>query len=418
MTTATQRDRDLLHLHPAFRTKVLALHKQLAAEGLPFQIFEGFRAPQRQQYLFDQGRTRPGPVVTHARPWSSAHQYGLAADFVLFENDRWSWDTAGKRQRWWQRLHALGREQGLEPLTFEMPHLQLAGIDLGRLKTGGYPPGGDLAWAEWLEGQVYGWSGNPAAPPVPEDTLTDRPGLPEPGLPPPPTGALIFPPPSGWHDRFGGRAWRHDEAGVYTRDAADPASPLRTPGEPATCHRIWSLYGHDLLAVSRRHGVPVALVMMVIATETAFARSTNFTGPRTFRWEPAVKVDDVTPALWGDYSAGPMQTLGTTARWVIRQLVLDYDPFVAAPVFDHQPEPPREFKLYEPAVSIDIGTATLKLRMPGSGGDPILAAASYNAGGVYRSSLNPWHLKSYGDHLDRAARWYGDACAVLSEAGA
>ncbi len=415
MTTPTQRDRDLSHLHPIFRTKVFRLQKQLAAEDLPFQIFEGCRSPQRQQYLFDQGRTRPGPVVTHARPWTSAHQYGLAADFVLFENNRWSWDTSGRRQGWWQRLHALGREQGLEPLSFELPHLQVAGIDLGRLKSGAYPPGGDLAWAEWLEGSIYAWSGLPPAPPVPENIIIDRPGLPEPSPPPPPTGALIFPAPAGWHDRFGGRAWRHDEAGVYTRDTADPARPLRTPGEPATCRKIWTLFSQDMLEASGRFGVPVAVIMMVIATETAFARSTHFTGPRTFRWEPAVRVDDVSPALWGDYSAGPMQTLGTTARWVIRTLKLDYDPFVAAPVFDFQPEPPLEFKLYEPAVNIDIGTAVLKLRMPVAGGDPILAAASTNAGGVYRSSSNPWHLKSHGDYLDRAARWYGDACAVLRE---
>jgi peptidoglycan LD-endopeptidase CwlK len=121
-------------LHPIFREKARELLELLAAEGIPFRLFEGFRSPERQQYLYEQGRTRPGPIVTYARPWSSYHQYGLAGDFVLFENGAWNWDASGVRERYWARLQAIGKQLGLEPLRFELPHLQVAGLRIQELQ--------------------------------------------------------------------------------------------------------------------------------------------------------------------------------------------------------------------------------------------------------------------------------------------
>jgi peptidoglycan L-alanyl-D-glutamate endopeptidase CwlK len=156
--------------------------------------------------------------------------------------------------------------------------------------------------------------------------------------------------------------------------------------------------------------------MMVIATETAFARKSGFTGPLTFRWEPEVPVNDVSPTRLGDYSVGPMQLLATTARWVIREKGIDYEPFVVAPVLEYGLDGPDRLQLYDPKTSIDIGTATIAHGLAQTGDDPILVAAAYNAGWLYKSTKNAWGLKTTGDHLDRAARWYGDACAVLQDA--
>jgi peptidoglycan L-alanyl-D-glutamate endopeptidase CwlK len=110
-----------------------------------------------------------------------------------------------------------------------------------------------------------------------------------------------------------------------------------------------------------------------------------------------------------------MQTLATTARWVVNVQNLDYDPFSIAPVFQRRPDPPETLPLYDAAVNIDIGSAEIRQRVAKTGLDPILVAAAFNAGGLYKSTKNPWHFKSSGDHLDRAARWYGDACAVMAE---
>jgi peptidoglycan LD-endopeptidase CwlK len=94
---------------------------------------------------------------------------------------------------------------------------------------------------------------------------------------------------------------------------------------------------------------------------------------------------------------------------------LDYDAFTVAAVITNQPEPSPTLGLYEPKVNIDIGTTGIKQCINKTGDDPILVAAAYKAGGIYKNTHNPWHLRTYADHLDRAAQWYGDACAVLKE---
>ncbi len=414
MSQPWRRDRELNHLHPIIRQKVTRLLDKLSLEGLPFRLFEGFRSPQRQKYLYAQGRTRPGSIVTYVKPWASFHQYGLAVDIVLFIHSEWSWDTSGEKQQWWERLHELAREEGLNPLSWERPHLQLPDLSISTLQAGHYPLDGDESWAEWLEAMIYSWAEDPPAPPVP-DIIPDRPAVEEMLPRIPDIGRSRSLRTVDWHKRFGGCEWRYDDVGVYLRDHANGQEALRTRGEPKTCRRIWALFADTLLIASEKYDVPLALIMMAIATETAFARRFGFSGPMTFRWEKHVKVEDVSPPIWGDYSAGPMQTLATTARWVIRQQGLDYDPFRVAPVFESQPEPPEELPLYDPEVNIDIGTAEIKQRWTKTGDDPILVAATYNAGGCYKSTENPWHLRSYGDHLNRAARWYGDACAVLKE---
>jgi|GEM_PF-1376253 len=173
---STTRDTSLDHLHPIFREKVKKLLERLEAEKLPFRLFEGFRSPGRQRYLYEQGRTRPGNRVTNARPWSSFHQYGVAADFVLFENGRWSWDDRGEKSEWWKRLHVLGEELGLKPLSWEKPHLEMVQMNLTALRSGQFPLEGDLSWAENLEGAIYSWSGPPAGPPLPGN-IAHRPPL-------------------------------------------------------------------------------------------------------------------------------------------------------------------------------------------------------------------------------------------------
>lgn len=176
MSLPHARSADVALLHPVFRAAVIDVHNRLTAEGIPFKVFEAFRYPERQADLYAQGRTKPGAIVTKARPWTSYHQYGLAVDFVLYENGKWSWETAGAKRKWWQRMQDLGREMGLEALSFELPHLQLAGLKIESLLAGEYPAGGDDSWAENVDAAIRGWRGRgnvPPPPPVPE-----RPAMP------------------------------------------------------------------------------------------------------------------------------------------------------------------------------------------------------------------------------------------------
>lgn len=116
----------------------------------PFRIFEAFRFPERQEDLYAQGRTKPGNIVTYAKPWTSFHQYGLAVDFVLYIDGNWSWNDVGTKEKWWNIMRQLGSDQGLMRLNFEKPHLQLAGVELKNLRNGIYPSNGDKFWIDNL----------------------------------------------------------------------------------------------------------------------------------------------------------------------------------------------------------------------------------------------------------------------------
>jgi peptidoglycan L-alanyl-D-glutamate endopeptidase CwlK len=100
---------------------------------------------------------------------------------------------------------------------------------------------------------------------------------------------------------------------------------------------------------------------------------------------------------------------------VIKRMRLPYEPFAVAPYYAVKPEPaPASNPLYEGKDNVIIGVAEIASRLGRTGLDPILVAAAYNAGGLYRSTQNAWRLRSHGDHLDRAAKWYGDACFVMA----
>jgi hypothetical protein len=144
-----ERNDHIMLLHPQVRKAVVATYVQLQAEQIPVRVFEAYRFPQRQEELFAQGRTRPGDIVTYTHAWSSYHQYGLAADFVLYIDGNWSWETKSAMQKqWWAALHKTGMAEGLMRLDFEAPHLQMAGTNSSALKQGIYPAGGDETWAE------------------------------------------------------------------------------------------------------------------------------------------------------------------------------------------------------------------------------------------------------------------------------
>ena len=204
----------------------------------------------------------------------------------------------------------------------------------------------------------------------------------------------------GPHTQFaGGLMWAYDNSGISLGNAA----PLRSKGNPATCAAILAIYAREIFDAATKHDVPPELIVMTIATETGSNRRSNFTGPDTFRWE----------ARHTDYSAGPMQTLGATAREVIRDLGL---PHPNPPKFSVKPaEPPANNPLYEGNVSIDIGTGYIAKKIAKVGLDPILVAASYNAGSIVEDSSSPWRLRTFGEHLNRSAEWFGDACFLLGE---
>ena len=67
-----------------FEAFLAAAQPILAKHGVQAEVISGLRSWAQQAALYAQGRTKPGRIVTKARPGSSWHNYGLAIDLALF----------------------------------------------------------------------------------------------------------------------------------------------------------------------------------------------------------------------------------------------------------------------------------------------------------------------------------------------
>ncbi|MGE6515211.1 M15 family metallopeptidase [Lysinibacillus sphaericus] len=82
MTSVTTTCRDLAELLPAAQTACRLLFQECYKEGIKnIFITETYRSQERQKYLYAQGRTRPGQIVT----WTlnSNHKSRLAWDIAV-----------------------------------------------------------------------------------------------------------------------------------------------------------------------------------------------------------------------------------------------------------------------------------------------------------------------------------------------
>lgn len=84
-------------LFPPFCEEMSKGLERAKKAGFDLALFETYRSPARQNILFFQGRESPGQIVTHTRGWGSWHQYGVAADIAILQDDRWSWEFDPER---------------------------------------------------------------------------------------------------------------------------------------------------------------------------------------------------------------------------------------------------------------------------------------------------------------------------------
>lgn len=121
---------DITLLHPKMRGPVKRLADYLidsyetGRTKTRFEIFETFRSPLRQAYLAEKGASKAGP-------FESAHQFGLACDFVAYLSQAeasafgakagWSWDDAHD----WDYLKKAADLHGLGvPILWDRVHVE------------------------------------------------------------------------------------------------------------------------------------------------------------------------------------------------------------------------------------------------------------------------------------------------------
>jgi peptidoglycan L-alanyl-D-glutamate endopeptidase CwlK len=126
-------------LQPEFKLALTQILLRLQQQGHTFKVVETLRSTQRQNELFEQGRTsdRPGLKVTNARANESAHQFGLAADLAPVIDGMVSLDVSDPRTQ--QAFDALGKESVAHGLVWgghwkilDWGHIEMRPITSGR----------------------------------------------------------------------------------------------------------------------------------------------------------------------------------------------------------------------------------------------------------------------------------------------
>ncbi len=117
-------NRDVSLLYPVFASLVQAAILEASANGLRCAIFEGFRTPARQEWLYAKGRFGSSEkIVTNATARNSWHQYGLAVD-IVFKDVKGAWTWEGN----WDMLEKIMVSYGIEKgPKFEHAHFELTG---------------------------------------------------------------------------------------------------------------------------------------------------------------------------------------------------------------------------------------------------------------------------------------------------
>ena len=100
--------RSLDDLHPRVAELARGLIQSAATAGIELLVTSTLRTFEEQAELFAQGRTRPGKIVTNAKPGESWHNFGLALDVVPLIAGKAVWDSPR-----WKEIGAMGKTIGL-----------------------------------------------------------------------------------------------------------------------------------------------------------------------------------------------------------------------------------------------------------------------------------------------------------------
>jgi peptidoglycan L-alanyl-D-glutamate endopeptidase CwlK len=135
--------RQVEDLVPAVQQRAKALVNAAKDAGIDLLITSTYRSNEEQAALYAQGRTKPGAIVTNARPGDSYHNWRCAFDVVPLRNGKPVWSTSGPDGDLWRKIGEMGEAVGLEwagrwtGKLREMAHFQYTGgLTLAQLKAG------------------------------------------------------------------------------------------------------------------------------------------------------------------------------------------------------------------------------------------------------------------------------------------
>lgn len=87
MTFDERTEKNIATLAPQAAAKAREFMELVLEKGIKVKIIDGSRTFAQQQALYDQGRTKPGKVVTNAKPGQSFHNFACAFDIGIFDDD-------------------------------------------------------------------------------------------------------------------------------------------------------------------------------------------------------------------------------------------------------------------------------------------------------------------------------------------
>jgi peptidoglycan LD-endopeptidase CwlK len=134
--------RSLDDLQPKVAAKARSLIARCQTESIDLIVTSTYRDQEAQAALYALGRTKPGSIVTNARPGESFHNWRVAFDVVPLRHGKPVWGTSGQDLILWEKVGALGESVGLEwagrwRKFREFPHFQwTGGLSLVELQAG------------------------------------------------------------------------------------------------------------------------------------------------------------------------------------------------------------------------------------------------------------------------------------------
>lgn len=118
-------EKNIITLLPPVQFLARSLIANAHANGIDIQVISGTRTYAEQDALYNQGRSKPGKIVTNARGGQSWHNHQVAFDIGVFKDGKYLDESP-----LYTKVGALGKALGLEwggdwQTITDMPHFQL-----------------------------------------------------------------------------------------------------------------------------------------------------------------------------------------------------------------------------------------------------------------------------------------------------